>query len=162
MAQRLWHWEVKTGPSPFLTIILRSSSLWTCKLQPWLLIHCTGFALAFFSYNRLHTELKLGLWQHTADFHVSSLRISGLVRDGRQKGLYLRVQHPSSSAVQSAGTLTEVNLSSKDYRLDDWLLSSCMYWVQGKRGVSVILKTLSPITCNSDRNLGHIWMEAGY
>lgn len=60
MAQRSWHQEVKTGPSSLLTIMLRSSSLWTCKLHPWLFIHCTGFALAFFSYNHLHTELRTG------------------------------------------------------------------------------------------------------
>lgn len=106
-----------------------------------------------------------GLRQHTADFHVSSLHISGLVPDGREEGLYSRVQHPSSSAVQSTGTSTaETDRSeSKKQRLQIRRLTALILHVlsAGKRGVSVILKTLSPITCNSDMNLGHTWMEAG-
>jgi len=165
MAQRLWHWEGKTGPSSLLTIMLRSSSLWTRTLHPWLLFHCAGFALAFFSCSCIQSW-EPGLWQHTADCHIFSLHTSHVGPDGREKGLHPRVQHPGSPAVQTSGTvtaerLTEVNLQNKDYRSEDWLLSSCMYRMQGKRGVSVILKTLSPITCNSDMNLGHIWMEAG-
>lgn len=100
MAQRLWHWEVKTGPSSLLAIKLRSSFLWICKLHPWLLVHCTGFALAFFSYNCFiiqHWELGLyaahSCLPHSFPAHQFDPRC-------QRERLY-SLQHPSSSTVQS-------------------------------------------------------------
>lgn len=93
------------------------------KVHPWLLLHCPGFALTFLSYNRLQS------WERGGHFHISSLHSPRVVLRWQRRGCPGELSTP---ALQSDGTftarrLTEVNLSSKNYRLGDRLLSSGKY-----------------------------------
>lgn len=146
MAQRLWHWEAKQG-LPLLTL---SSSSWGGSIPG-----CFSTAQALHSHSSAITICRVGSRSH---FHIFTAQ--GGLR-WQRRGCPGEI---SSSSVTWGFYSQETDRSeSKKQRLQIRRLTALIWQVLSaqKRGVSVILKTFSPITCNSNMNVGHIWMEAG-
>lgn len=146
----LWHWEAKQG-LPLLTL--------TSSSRGRSIPGCFSTAQALHSHSSAITVCRVGNGGH---FHISSLHSSGW-SEMAQKGLSWRAQHPSSSVSWDFYSQETDRSESKKQRLQIRRLTALIWQVLSaqKRGISVILKTFSPITCNSNVNLGHIWMEAG-
>lgn len=110
------------------------------KVHPWLLLHCPGFALTFLSYNRLQS------WEWGPLPHLLSAQLRGVW--GGRGGAVLE-----SSAAQLFSQLgfysQETDRSeSKKQRLQIRRSTALIRQILSaqKRGISVILKTFSPIS----------------
>lgn len=121
------------------------------KVHPWLLLHSHSSAI---------TVCRVGNRGH---LHPSTLHSSGCSEVAEEEGMSWRAQQPSSSFSWDSHSQQTDRSESKKQRLQIRGLTALIWQVLSaqKRGLSVILKIFSPLTCNSNMNLGYIWMEAG-
>lgn len=121
---------------------------------------CFSTAQALHSHSSAITVCRVGNRGH---FHISTLHSSGCSEVAEEEGLSWRAQQPSSSVSWDSCSQETDRSESKKQRLQIRRLTALIWQVLSaqKRGVSLILKTFSPLTCNSNMNLGYIWMEAG-
>lgn len=156
MAQWWWHWKVEMGSSPshyteeFLPLNTQVTSPAASSLH--------GLEFAFFSYNGWIQSRELGLWQHRADVGCPPCTSWDEPPWGRERAALDRPL--AVTGTFAAGTdRSEPEKQTLQMRRLTAPISPVLS--AGKGGSSAVFKTLLPITYNSDRNLGHTWMQAG-
>lgn len=117
-----------------------------------------GLEFAFFNYNRWIQSRELGLWQHRADVGCPPCTAWDEPPWSRERAALDRTLAVTGTGVARTDR-SEPEKQTLQMKRRTAPISPLPSAV--KRGSSAVFKTLLPITYNSDRNLGHTWMEAG-